>query len=103
MTLIGTGISQFGTMVKAAKMATKMAGAKPTVSSAIPFVTFDARSMTIGGHVTNSSAQLLLLFLLFRDSRPPSTDSAKMSTWLHRNVLAHIAANGGNIPKQLLD
>jgi len=30
-------------------------------------------------------------------------DSAKMNMWLHRNVLAHIAANGGNIPKELLD
>jgi Domain of unknown function (DUF3597) len=30
-------------------------------------------------------------------------DSAKMNMWLHRNVLAHIAANGGNIPRELLD
>ena len=30
-------------------------------------------------------------------------DSAKMNMWLHRNVLAHVAANGGNIPKELLD
>ena len=30
-------------------------------------------------------------------------DSAKMNMWLHRNVLAHIAANGGNVPKELLD
>ncbi|MCM3563680.1 MAG: DUF3597 domain-containing protein [Hydrogenophaga sp.] len=30
-------------------------------------------------------------------------DSAKMNVWLHKNVLAHIAANGGNIPKELLD
>lgn len=30
-------------------------------------------------------------------------DSAKMNMWLHKNVLAHIAANGGNIPKDLLD
>ncbi len=30
-------------------------------------------------------------------------DSAKMNMWLHKNVLAHIAANGGNIPKELLD
>jgi hypothetical protein len=29
-------------------------------------------------------------------------DSAKMNMWLHKNVLAHIAANGGNIPKDLL-
>ncbi len=29
-------------------------------------------------------------------------DSAKMNMWLHKNVLAHIAANGGNIPKELL-
>jgi hypothetical protein len=31
------------------------------------------------------------------------SDSAKMNMWLHKNVLAHIAANGGNIPKELLD
>ena len=30
-------------------------------------------------------------------------DSAKMNMWLHRNVLGHIAANGGNIPRELLD
>lgn len=30
-------------------------------------------------------------------------DSAKMNIWLHKNVLAHIAANGGNIPLALLD
>lgn len=30
-------------------------------------------------------------------------DSAKMNVWLHKNVLAHIAANGGNVPKELLD
>lgn len=29
-------------------------------------------------------------------------DSAQMNIWLHKNVLAHIAANGGNIPKDLL-
>ena len=30
-------------------------------------------------------------------------DSAKMNIWLHKNVLAHIAANGGNVPAELLD
>jgi hypothetical protein len=30
-------------------------------------------------------------------------DSAKMNLWLHKNVLAQIAANGGNVPKELLD
>jgi hypothetical protein len=30
-------------------------------------------------------------------------DSAKMNTWLHKEVLKQIAANGGNIPKDLLD
>ena len=30
-------------------------------------------------------------------------DSARMNMWLHKNVLAHIAANGGNIPKEMLD
>ncbi len=30
-------------------------------------------------------------------------DSAKMNTWLHKTVLARIAANGGNVPKDLLD
>lgn len=29
-------------------------------------------------------------------------DSAKMNIWLHKNVLGHIAANGGNIPADLL-
>lgn len=30
-------------------------------------------------------------------------DSAKMNTWLHKEVLKQIAANGGNIPQSLLD
>lgn len=30
-------------------------------------------------------------------------DSAKMNTWLHKEVLKRIAANGGNVPKELLD
>jgi len=30
-------------------------------------------------------------------------DSAKMNVWLHKAVLQKIAANGGNIPKELLD
>lgn len=31
------------------------------------------------------------------------TDSAQMNIWLHKTVLARIAANGGNVPKDLLD
>jgi hypothetical protein len=30
-------------------------------------------------------------------------DSAQMNMWLHKTVLKEIAANGGNIPKELLD
>ena len=30
-------------------------------------------------------------------------DSAQMNIWLHKNVLALVAANGGNIPRELLD
>jgi len=30
-------------------------------------------------------------------------DSAKMNTWLHKEVLRKLAENGGNIPKELLD
>jgi uncharacterized protein DUF3597 len=30
-------------------------------------------------------------------------DSAQMNTWLHKTVLAQIAANGGNVPQDLLD
>jgi Domain of unknown function (DUF3597) len=30
-------------------------------------------------------------------------DSAKMNIWLHKTVLARIAANRGNIPKELVD
>jgi hypothetical protein len=30
-------------------------------------------------------------------------ESAKMNTWLHKKVLQEIAANGGNILKELLD
>jgi hypothetical protein len=36
---------------------------------------------------------------------PPALmeDSAKMNMWLHKTVLAKIAANGGQVPKELLD
>lgn len=36
---------------------------------------------------------------------PPALmeDSAKMNVWLHKEVLARIAANGGNVPGNLLD
>lgn len=30
-------------------------------------------------------------------------DSAQMNVWLHKTVLAQIAANGGNVPQDLLD
>jgi hypothetical protein len=30
-------------------------------------------------------------------------DSAKMNVWLHKTVLARIAENGGNVPKDLLN
>jgi hypothetical protein len=30
-------------------------------------------------------------------------DSAKMNVWVHKAVLARIATNGGNVPKELLD
>jgi len=30
-------------------------------------------------------------------------DYAEMNVWLHKKVLAEIAANGGNIPQELLD
>lgn len=29
-------------------------------------------------------------------------DSARMNMWLHKQVLGHIAANGGNVPAELL-
>jgi hypothetical protein len=36
---------------------------------------------------------------------PPElkADSAKMNVWLHKAVIRKIAANGGNVPKELLD
>jgi hypothetical protein len=36
---------------------------------------------------------------------PPElmSDSAKMNVWLHKAVLAKVAANGGVVPKELLD
>jgi hypothetical protein len=30
-------------------------------------------------------------------------DSAQMNMWLHNTVLAQIAANGGNVPRELLN
>jgi hypothetical protein len=43
---------------------------------------------------------------LFKELNGPDdllADSAQMNIWLHRNVLAHIAANGGQVPRELLD
>ena len=36
---------------------------------------------------------------------PPAlmADSAQMNMWLHKAVLAKLAANGGNVPRELLD
>ncbi len=36
---------------------------------------------------------------------PPEVmqDNVKMNVWLHKTVLAKIAANGGNVPQELLD
>ena len=31
------------------------------------------------------------------------SDTAKMNTWLHKQVLVRIAQNGGNVPKELLN
>jgi hypothetical protein len=31
------------------------------------------------------------------------SDSAKMNVWLHKAVLARVAANGGKVPQDLLD
>lgn len=31
------------------------------------------------------------------------SDSAKMNVWLHKAVLARLAANGGNVPADLID
>jgi hypothetical protein len=30
-------------------------------------------------------------------------DSAQMNMWLHKTVLSKLAANGGNVPRELLD
>lgn len=30
-------------------------------------------------------------------------DNVKMNVWLHKTVLAKIAENGGNVPKEMLD
>ena len=30
-------------------------------------------------------------------------DSAQMNMWLHKAVMQKLAANGGNVPKELLD
>ena len=31
------------------------------------------------------------------------SDSASMNMWLHKEVLKRVAANGGNVPANLLD
>ena len=43
---------------------------------------------------------------LAKELRAPAdvmNDSARMNTWLHKEVLRRIAANGGNIPQDLIN
>jgi Domain of unknown function (DUF3597) len=107
-----------------AKPATSVAGAGAAPGAAKPVAAVDVVAQLEQKAAANSqklnwrTSIVDLLKLLDIDSSldarkelatelgcPPDLmqDSAKMNMWLHKAVLAKIAANGGNVPAELLD
>ena len=103
---------------------TSVAGAGPAATAATPTAQVDVTALLEQKAAANSqklnwrTSIVDLLKLLDIDSSlqarkelatelgcPPDlmADSAQMNMWLHKTVLARIAANGGNIPVELLD
>jgi 3-oxoacyl-ACP reductase-like protein len=98
------------------------APAAPAAPVAVPVVDVEAHMERLAakvGHEVNWRHSIVdLLSLLDIDNSyaarkelaielgcPPELmeDSAKMNMWLHKTVLARIAANGGKVPQSLLD
>jgi hypothetical protein len=98
------------------------ATAAPAAPVAVPVVDVEAHMERLAakvGHEVNWRHSIVdLLSLLDIDNSyaarkelaielgcPPELmeDSAKMNMWLHKTVLARIAANGGKVPQNLLD
>ena len=111
------------TPVPPAKPATATAGAGAAPATAAPMATVDVAAQLEQKAAANAqklnwrTSIVDLLKLLDIDSSidtrkqlatelgcPPEfmSDSAKMNTWLHKAVLARVAANGGIVPKELL-
>ena len=103
---------------------TNVAGAGPAATAAKPASTVDVTALLEQKAAANSqklnwrTSIVDLLKLLDIDSSlaarkelatelgcPPDLmeDSAKMNMWLHKAVLAKVAANGGKVPAELLD
>ncbi|MBN2386725.1 MAG: DUF3597 domain-containing protein [Anaerolineales bacterium] len=95
---------------------------KPVAARAIPMVDVVGKLEALaakGGRELNWKVSIVdLLTLLGIDSSlearkelavelgcPPENmgDSARMNVWLHKTVMQKLAANGGNIPRELLD
>jgi Domain of unknown function (DUF3597) len=106
----------------AAPSAPAPGGAVATAPVAVPVVDVEAHMESLAakaGHEVNWRHSIVdLLSLLDIDNSyaarkelavelgcPPELmgDSAKMNMWLHKTVLARIAANGGKVPQNLLD
>ena len=104
--------------------ATNVAGAGPAATAAKPAATVDVAAQleqkaAASGQKLNWRTSIVdLLKLLDIDSSlaarkelatelgaPASVmdDSAQMNTWLHKAVMAKLAANGGKVPAELLD
>jgi hypothetical protein len=98
------------------------APAAPAAPAAVPVVDVEAHMESLAAkvsHPVNWRESIVdLLSLLGIDNSyaarkelavelgcPPALmdDSAQMNMWLHKTVLARIAANGGNVPQNLLD
>jgi hypothetical protein len=96
--------------------------AAPPPPVAVPVVDVEAHMEALAakvGHKVNWRESIVdLLSLLGIDNSyaarkelavelgcPPELmdDSAKMNMWLHKTVMARIAANGGKVPQNLLD
>jgi len=101
----------------AAAPATAQAPAAPKPMSAVDVTTMlEQKAKGTGLNWKQSISDLLFLLdldnsreartELAKELNAPAdvmTDSARMNTWLHKEVLRKIAENGGNIPQDLLD
>jgi hypothetical protein len=115
----GGGAGSVGTTTGASPTTTAGTPAKPTAISEVDVVAqLEKRAAAHREKLNWKTSIVDLMKLLDMDSSlaerkelakelgaPTSTmdDSASMNIWLHKEVLKRIAANGGNVPANMLD